>query len=100
MSKDAAVRREARGLGEVATLIANAKRLSNETPTQADWEATNVALLSATLVAGATLRAESRGGHWRTDYPETSDRWIKRIVTTMLPDGTLAHREADLEDNP
>lgn len=100
MSKDAAVRREARGLGEVATLIANAKRLSNETPTQADWEATNVALLSATLVAGATLRAESRGGHWRTDYPETSDRWIKRIVTTMLPDGTLAHREADLEDTP
>ncbi len=100
MSKDAAVRREACGLGEVAMLIANAKRLSNEIPTQADWEATNVALLSATLVAGATLRAESRGGHWRTDYPETSDRWIKRIVTTMLTDGTLAHREADLEDTP
>jgi L-aspartate oxidase len=100
MSKDAAVRREAVGLGEVATLIASAKRLGNEIPTQADWEATNVALLSATLVAGALLRTESRGGHWRTDYPETSDRWIKRIVTTLLPDGSLAHREVDLEDTP
>lgn len=100
MSKDAAVRREASGLGEVADLIANVKRVTDHHPTQADWEATNVALLSATLVAGALLRTESRGGHWRTDFPETSDRWIKRIVTTMLGDGTLAHREADLEDTP
>jgi L-aspartate oxidase len=100
MSKDAAVRRKAMGLANVAELIANAERVGDQIPTQADWEATNVALLSATLVAGASMRTESRGGHWRTDFPETSDRWIKRIVTTMLPDGTLAHREADLEDTP
>jgi L-aspartate oxidase len=100
MSKDAAVRREAMGLANVAELIADAERVGDQIPTQADWEATNVALLSATLVAGASIRTESRGGHWRTDFPETSDRWIKRIVTTMLPDGTLAHREADLEDTP
>jgi L-aspartate oxidase len=100
MSKDAAVRREALGLANVAELIANAERVGDQIPTQADWEATNVALLSATLVAGASMRTESRGGHWRTDFPETSDRWIKRIVTTMLPDGTLAHFEADLEDTP
>jgi nicotinate-nucleotide pyrophosphorylase (carboxylating) len=100
MSKDAAVRRDDQGLSDVADLIANATYLTDETPTRADWEATNVALLSATLVAGARMRTESRGGHWRTDYPETSDRWIKRIVTTMLPDGTLSHREADLEDTP
>jgi nicotinate-nucleotide pyrophosphorylase (carboxylating) len=100
MSKDAAVRRDDQGLSDVADLIANATYLTDETPTRADWEATNVALLSATLVAGARMRNESRGGHWRTDYPETSDRWIKRIVTTMLPDGTLSHREADLEDTP
>jgi L-aspartate oxidase len=100
MSKDAAVRRDANGLSEVATLIANARLLENQIPTQADWEATNVALLSATLVAAALLRTESRGGHWRTDFPETTDRWIKRIVTTLLPDGSLAHREADLEDTP
>ncbi len=101
MSKEAAVRREARGLTQVAELIANAEKIpTNQIPTQADWEATNVALLSATLVAGALLRTESRGGHWRTDFPETSDRWIKRIVTTLLPDGCLAHREVDLEETP
>jgi L-aspartate oxidase len=100
MSKEAAVRREALGLANVAELIANAERVGDQIPTQADWEATNVALLSSTLVAGARMRTESRGGHWRTDFPETSDRWMKRIVTTMLPDGTLAHCEADLEDTP
>jgi L-aspartate oxidase len=98
MSKDAAVRREAGGL---AKLIASVEQIApHQIPTQADWEATNVALLSGTLVAAALLRTESRGGHWRTDFPETSERWIKRIVTTMLPDGSLTHREANLEDTP
>jgi L-aspartate oxidase len=101
MSKDAAVRREAGGLAYVAKLIASVEQIApHQIPTQADWEATNVALLSGTLVAAALLRTESRGGHWRTDFPETSERWIKRIVTTMLPDGSLTHREANLEDTP
>lgn len=102
MSREAAVRREANGLAEVAELIAKAQLVvgSEAAATRADWEATNVALLSATLVAGAAMRTESRGGHWRTDFPETSDRWLKRIVSTLRPDGTLAHREANLEDTP
>ncbi len=101
MSRHAAVRREATGLLEAADFIANAEVVKAHKPTdRLDWEATNVQLLSGTLIAGALRREESRGGHWRSDFPDTVDRWKKRIVTTMGANGSLVHREADLEDTP
>jgi L-aspartate oxidase len=101
MSRHAAVRREAVGLQDASDFIANAVALDHDEPADRnDWEATNVQLLSGTLVAGALLREESRGGHWRSDFPDTADRWKKRIVTTMQADGSLVHREADLEETP
>lgn len=46
---------------------------------------------SATLVAaGALLREESRGGHYRTDFPQTRDDWAHH--TTMTLDDALAVR--------
>jgi L-aspartate oxidase len=44
------------------------------------WEVSNLYLLATAIVRGALLRQESRGSHWRSDFPETSQAWKKRIV--------------------
>ncbi len=101
MSRHAGVRRDESGLLEAETVVTSAGLVTNECDAmQDDWEATNVQLLSATLIAGALLRNESRGGHWRSDFPDTDPQWAKRIVTTLLSDGTLSHREVGLEETP
>ena len=53
------------------------------------WEATNLHTVASALVAGAALRAETRGCHWREDHPEAADEWLGHVVTTMNSAGML-----------
>jgi fumarate reductase (CoM/CoB) subunit A len=34
------------------------------------------------IVAAATFRSESRGAHWRADFPETSETWLGHVQAT------------------
>jgi L-aspartate oxidase len=100
MSRFAAVRRTADGLAEADEALALHRPGAHLDAGRSGWEATNVAAVSAALLAAATQRTESRGCHWREDHPDTSDSWKVRIVTTMTPDGVLEHRHAGLEETP
>jgi len=51
------------------------------------WEATNLHTVANALVAGALLRVETRGCHWREDYPETSPAWRGHLVTSLVDGG-------------
>jgi L-aspartate oxidase len=42
-------------------------------------ELTNMLTVAGLIVAAATARRESRGAHYRTDYPQPDDAWRKHI---------------------
>jgi len=53
------------------------------------WQATNLHTVATALVAGAQFRAETRGCHWREDYPEPADEWLGHVVTSIDSYGEL-----------
>ena len=83
MTEGAGVLRSADSLAATAkTLEALADRAS-AAPGPAAWEATDLHVVATALVAAATRREETRGAHWREDFPETSDDWRGHLVTTL-----------------
>jgi L-aspartate oxidase len=53
----------------------------------AAWETTNLVSISAALTAAATLREETRGSHWREDFPERDDAAFAGHFDVVLEDG-------------
>ena len=55
-------------------------------------ETFNLVRVAEILVKAARIRKESRGAHWRLDYPKRDDEnWLKHIVW-YLSDGVLKYR--------
>ncbi|WP_406199899.1 L-aspartate oxidase [Kitasatospora sp. NBC_01560] len=54
------------------------------------WEAANLLLVATALVEAAAQRAETRGCHWREDFPERDDAvWQRHLITTLTASGDL-----------
>ncbi|MDP2287742.1 MAG: L-aspartate oxidase [Actinomycetota bacterium] len=63
-------------------------------PSTEDWETTNIHTLASVVTHHAALRTETRGSHWREDYPLIDDEhWRLRLVTNLESDGTLRTRK-------
>ena len=59
-----------------------------EAPQVETWEATNLHLVATALTAAARLREETRGCHWREDFPDRDDaRWRIHVITEAGTDG-------------
>lgn len=58
-------------------------------PQTAEWETTNLHQVASVLTAAARARTESRGGHFREDFPRPDDAWRVRLVAGLDPDGAL-----------
>ncbi len=56
------------------------------------WEATNAHLVASALVAAATVRRETRGCHWREDYPDADEAFRGHLVTHLTGEGSLVTR--------
>jgi len=90
MTEHAGVLRFAGGLEQGARELATVATGGFETPDAAAWETTNLLTIGAVLVEAARIREETRGSHWRDDFPERDDqRWSGHIDTTMGAGGWL-----------
>lgn len=91
MDEDAGVLRSAASLRRAATWLTEAVRTAppDVSPTTENWETTNIMTIAQVLVRHALLREETRGSHWREDFPESETDWQARLVTHMDATGTF-----------
>jgi len=89
MTKRVGVLRSAEGLAHASIKLRGLATKAATDVGPEEWEATNLLTISSALTASATLREETRGSHWREDFPERDDaHWAGHFDVTML-DGAL-----------
>jgi L-aspartate oxidase len=82
MTRGAGVLRSALSLVDTAGALADLAA-ERATPQVAAWEATNLVTVATALVAAATRREETRGCHWREDFPEARDAWLGHLLAGL-----------------
>ena len=83
------VLRSASGLAEAETLVDKLAGNTTELVDQESWETTNLLTVSAALAAAAALREETRGSHWREDFPVRNDATWSGHFDSLLVDGAV-----------
>ena len=87
MSEGAGVMRSEKSLtGALLTLEELSKRKTKAADINS-WEVSNLYFLATAIVRSALTREESRGSHWRSDFPEVEVTWQSRIVQHLDVDG-------------
>ena len=86
----AGVIRNGNGLNEALTRIKELRSLSQNSPRtnvgelKRYLEFQNMLLMSEIICRGALLRTESRGAHYRSDFPEEDNvNWLKNIIVSQ-----------------
>ena len=94
MDLDAGVLRSAESLAVADGELALLSDVSGSTPSTEDWETTNLHQIASVLVHQAAMRTETRGSHWREDFPERDDEnWRVHLVSVIDEDGVVRTEE-------
>ncbi len=90
MSRDVGVLRDHKGLTLAVDALAELAGQDGGVPGTEAWETTNLLTVCAALTHAALLREETRGTHWREDFPEHDDlHWRGHLDTVLAADATL-----------
>jgi L-aspartate oxidase len=98
MSARAGVLRSGDGLEDALAGLAAMSRRAGDKPGADAWQATNLHLVAAGIATAALSREETRGSHWREDFPDPRDVWRGHLVLTQGQAGLAAVFEPYLED--
>ena len=80
MWENVGIVRDREGLEEAAIVLA-AWEKSLPTPTdRPSYELSNMVLVGRLMAQAALIREESRGAHYRSDFPEPSQAWLRHII--------------------
>jgi L-aspartate oxidase len=80
--------RNKEGLTQAADTLASWQKLLPQPTTRSTYELSNLLLTGRLVVEAALLREESRGAHFRTDFPKTSPQRQGHLVfnkSTVYP---------------
>ena len=75
--------RSKEGLTQVADILVAWQRSLPQPTDRPSWELNNLVLTGRLVTEAALLREESRGAHFRSDFPRSSPRWQRHIVLTQ-----------------
>ena len=101
MTDGAGVLRSRDSLRLTQLRLTELRLLATEAPSTESWQATNLHQVASFIAAAALEREETRGSHWREDFPDRDDvRWRRHLVGSQQ-DGVcrLVHGPA-LEEEP
>ncbi|MEV0195514.1 L-aspartate oxidase [Nonomuraea sp. NPDC050691] len=89
MSRGSGVLRERESLAVTAGALRDARWTPVQVlPCTESWEATNLLTVATVLTAAAAARLETRGSHWREDFPERDDdEWLGHLDVTLTEEG-------------
>ena len=86
MSDEVGVLRSATGISAALEQLAVLAQDDGEVEVAA-WEASNLVTISTALARAALLREETRGSHWREDFPERDDARFAGHIDVRLVAG-------------
>lgn len=89
MSAGAGVIRTDASLAQTAAVLAGLEDTGSD-PRPEAWDMTNLHTVATALVAAASRREETRGCHWREDFPDRDDaRWRGHLLAGLGADAVL-----------
>lgn len=93
MSDGVGVLRSESSITRALLEIASLPRRFPGRPGTASWETSNIAVVATILAHQACLRTETRGSHWREDYPEPVEAWREHLATRLVDNRLVTTRE-------
>jgi L-aspartate oxidase len=75
--------RNRRTLMQAAQTLAAWQRVLSPTAERASQELSNMVITGRLMAEAALIREESRGAHFRSDFPQKATEWQHHIVFTL-----------------